>query len=90
VNDDSTTTELRLHLQRTLGLDATTSARVLDEVLNYFNETPEMYVCRRHQELQHEMVPNAKAFGQIQHELRATRFRAVELSERQIRRLIYG
>lgn len=84
------TRELRLHLQRTLGLSPHMSRRVLDEVLTYFQETPEEYVCRRHGELREEMVPNPIAFAQIRDELKTMRFPGPSLSERQVRRLIYG
>ena len=64
--------------------------RAVEEMLAYFDETPERFVIRRHRELQEDGVKNIQAFAQIRAELDNTRFVAPPLSERQVRRLIYG
>jgi hypothetical protein len=64
--------------------------RVVDDVLAFLNETPEAFVCRRHFALQGEGLANAEIFARILSELERLRFKAPELSERQIRRIIYG
>jgi len=78
------------HLNRTLGIDTRTAGRLVEEVLAYYQESAEAYVRRRHAELQAEGERNARIFRRIRGELREGRFCAPPLSERQIRRLIYG
>jgi hypothetical protein len=78
------------HLERTTPLARPQAARVVAEVLAYLSETTEQFVRRRHRELHAGGVPNPAAFARIAAELRARRVAAPELSERQIRRLIYG
>lgn len=66
------------------------AARVVDEVLGYFSETPQEFTRRRHAELQAGGLTNDAAFAQIGAELRERRFAAPELSARQLRRIVYG
>jgi hypothetical protein len=82
--------DLIAHLERTLGMGAPAASRVIDEVLAYFQETVDQFVTRRHGELQAESRRNEEIFEQITAELGQRRFTAPELSQRQIRRLIYG
>ena len=78
------------HLSSTLGITPARAHRAVEEMLAYFDETPERFVIRRHRELQEDGVKNIQAFAQIRAELDNTRFVAPPLSERQVRRLIYG
>lgn len=64
--------------------------KIVHETLEYFAETVEQFVARRHAELQAEELRNDAIFERIQAELRQRRFAAPELSSRQIRRLVYG
>jgi hypothetical protein len=82
--------ELVAYLVRTTRLSPTEAARVVNEVLSFLAETPESFVRRRHHALQAEGLSNSAIFTQLAIELREWRFRAGSLSERQIRRLIYG
>ncbi len=66
------------------------AARLVGEVLAYFCETSEEFVRRRHRELQHDGVANAVGFTVIAGELAQRRVAGPQLSERQIRRVIYG
>jgi hypothetical protein len=77
------------HLVRA-GLTRGEAARVVEEVLAYFSETAESFVRRRHRELQRHGIANARSFSVIAQELASRRVAAPQLSERQIRRLIYG
>ena len=81
--------ELVDHLERS-GMRRGEAARVVAEVLAHFSETTEQFVRRRHRELHARGVANPAAFARIATELKARRVAAPELSERQIRRLIYG
>ena len=78
------------HLQRTTPLQRPQAARVVADVLAFLSETTEQFVRRRHSELHARGVPNAAAFARIAEELEARRVAPPALSERQIRRLIYG
>jgi hypothetical protein len=82
--------DLLSHLQRTLGLERAAAGRVLEEVLAYFQETVDEFVTRRHGELQAESQRNEEIFERITAELGQRRFTAPRLSQRQLRRLIYG
>jgi hypothetical protein len=77
------------HLERS-GVSRDQAARLVADVLAYFSETTEEFVRRRHRELQHDGVANAQSFAVIARELAARRVSGPMLSERQIRRVIYG
>lgn len=82
--------DLIAYLERTHGLSARSAHRLVEEVLSYCRETVEEFVRRRHRELQAQERRNEEIFAQIAAELQERRFGAPPLSERQIRRLIYG
>lgn len=77
-------------LQSVLGLSRTQASRALDEVLDSLALEVDEFIARRHGELQAQGESNAEIFERIAGELRALRFKAPELSARQIRRRIYG
>ncbi|WP_155335257.1 hypothetical protein [Acrocarpospora corrugata] len=66
------------------------AARVVADVLAYFGEPVEEYVRRRHAELKSRGLANDEIFRRIAAELPARRVTAPELSQRQLRRIIYG
>jgi hypothetical protein len=82
--------DLLEHLARTTALPPRAAARLVDEVLAYFSESVDAFVVRRHRELRAEELQNDAIFARIAAELGSRRFTAPPLSERQIRRLIYG
>lgn len=82
--------ELVAYLTRTSRLSPTEAARVVNEVLSFLGETPEAFVRRRHHALQAEGHSNSAIFARLADELAQWRFRAGSLTERQIRRIIYG
>jgi hypothetical protein len=82
--------DLLEHLSRTTALGPNEAARVVADVLAYFSEGTEEYVRRRHQELQARGLTNDRIFDLVAGELRQRRVRAPELSQRQLRRLVYG
>jgi hypothetical protein len=71
------------------GLDDATAARVVADVLAYFGQTVEEYVVQRHQELKDRNRKNDAIWPQLADEIKARRFKAAELSERQLRRMVY-
>jgi len=82
--------ELLEHLERTTRLTRAEAERVIAEVLAYFSEPLEGFVARRHAELQSEELKNPDIFSRIAAELHERRFAAPALTERQIRRMVYG
>lgn len=82
--------DLLEHLVRTTSLGVGTAGRLVEEFLAFFSESIEEFVARRHRELQAEGLRNDEIFGRIAGELGARRFAAPALTERQIRRLVYG
>lgn len=81
---------LVLQIARTTGLPPAVAARVLADVLAYFDETVPEFVRRRHRELQRRGRTNDEIFSQIAAELPARRVAATDLTRRQLRRLVYG
>ena len=90
MSDLSELQELIAYLVRTTPLSHSEATRVVGDVLAYLNETPESYVRRRHLAMQGEGLANPEIFARLQAELEQRRFRAPGLTERQIRRIIYG
>jgi hypothetical protein len=82
--------ELLAHLVRSTGLDRERLEWLIAEVTSAQAETVSDYVRRRHRECQAVGSRNSEIFQQLQRELRARRFAAPPLSERQLRRLVYG
>ncbi len=70
--------------------DAISLAKVIADLLDHWSETLSEFVLRRHKELQRSGIPNRLAYSQIREEVSRRRFMAEPLSERQVRRLLYG
>ena len=82
--------DLARYLVASTGLPQSTAVRVIADVATYFNETIEEFVCRRHAELQQRQRKNDEIWPLIAAELGQRRFAAPGLSERQLRRIVYG
>ena len=78
------------HLVRSTSLQRGEAARVILDVLAYFDETTEDFVRRRHRELQSGGLVNAEIFERIAAELPHRAVAPPELSLRQLRRIVYG
>ena len=78
------------HLVATTGLSPAEAARVVEDVVAFHSETVEDYVRRRHAHLKTYGAKNDEIFARLRGELRGRVVRAPELSERQLRRIIYG
>lgn len=72
------------------GLTPGEATRVVQDVLAFHAETVEDYVRRRHAHLKTYGAKNAEIFTQIAEELAERVVAAPELTERQLRRLVYG
>jgi hypothetical protein len=87
--DDSYPQDLVRHVARSTGLDEATASRVVADVLAYFGQTVEEYVNQRHEDLRARNHKNDEIWPLIMDELRVRRFKAKQLSERQLRRMVY-
>ncbi len=74
----------------TTGLPPAEAARIVDDVLAFHAEPVEDVVRRRHAELRLHGARNAEIFARIRAELATRPVAAPDLSERQLRRIIYG
>jgi hypothetical protein len=86
----STHDDLLAHLSRTTQLSTREAARVVADVLAYFAESAEDFVRRRHAELRARGLTNAQIFERVAAELAQRRVAPPELSQRQLRRIVYG
>ncbi|MFT5503307.1 MAG: hypothetical protein ACI845_003429 [Gammaproteobacteria bacterium] len=79
------------HLCNSSSLDRAAAEKLIDEVLAYFAETVEDYVRRRHRELKLELgLSNPEIYQRLETEISQLVFNSPSLSQRQIRRIIYG
>ncbi len=72
------------------GLPPRVAARVVGDVLAFYGLPVEQLVRRRHAELQVAGKKNPEIFALIAAELRGRLVAAPALSERQLRRIVYG
>ena len=78
------------HVSATTGLSATEATRVIEDVVAFLAEPVDDYVRRRHAALKAHGAKNPEIFARIAAELAERVFAAPELSERQLRRIVYG
>ncbi len=78
------------HLVESTGLTAAEAARVVEDVVSFYAEPVEQYVRRRHTELQTYGARNPEIFALLARELADRVVAAPPLTERQLRRLVYG
>ena len=78
------------HVAATTGLSAADAARVVEDVVAFHTERVEDYVRRRHAELKSAGATNAEIFPRLAGELDRRVVAAPPLSERQLRRIVYG
>jgi len=72
------------------GLSAGESARVVADVIGWYREPVEEFVRRRHAFLHAHGKRNSEIFANIADELGGRLVAAPELTERQLRRIVYG
>ncbi len=90
MNPEHLPEELLQHICYSSRLTAAEAQHLITEVLAYFSEPCEAFVRRRHLELQAQGLNNKRIYSQLLNELQQRRFPAPALSERQVRRMIYG
>ena len=82
--------EFRDYLLRVVDLPEPLLDKIVGELRDHWSETAGDFARRRHKELQHQGVPNRLVYSQIARELVRRPVLSPSLSERQIRRIIYG
>ena len=82
--------DLVSHLEATTGLSEAEVSRVVEDVVAFLSEGVEDLVRRRHREMKTYGAKNAEIFEQLAAELTERVVAAPELTERQLRRIIYG
>ena len=87
---DTEATDLIEHLSRITALSDEQARQVVAEVFAYFSEDSEAFIRRRHREMQQQGLANPVIFAGIQQELKTWLFPSAEITERRIRRVIYG
>jgi hypothetical protein len=82
--------DLVSRVAQSTGLTPAEAARVVSDVVAYFDEPAEDFVRRRHARLQAYGMRNSEIFAQIGAELTRRVVAPPQLSERQLRRIVYG
>ncbi|GAB2977979.1 hypothetical protein LWP59_38905 [Amycolatopsis acidiphila] len=82
--------QLVRHIAGSTGLPVPVAERVIADVIAYYRETTEEFVRRRHGELQRRGRKNAEIWQIVTTELAERPVGAGELTERQLRRIVYG
>ena len=82
--------ELVRRIAGSTGLSPAEAARVVEDVVAYHREPVEEYVRRRHAHLKAYGARNPEIFARLADELAGRVVAAPELSERQLRRIVYG
>ena len=82
--------DLVRHVCVTTGLAPGIAERVIADVIAYFGETAEEFVRRRHNELHRRQYKNPQIWPLIANELGQRPVAAPGLSQRQLRRIVYG
>ena len=86
----TTDPDLVAHVAASTGLTPAEAARVVQDVLAFHAEPVEDYVRRRHTELKTYGARNPEIFARLAEELVDRVVAAPRLTERQLRRVIYG
>jgi hypothetical protein len=88
--DDTYPQDLVRHVAESTGLDEATATRVVADVVAYFGQTVEGFVRKRHTELKDMNKRNDDIWPRLAAEVGDRRFRVDDLTERQLRRIVYG
>jgi len=90
IPDVAADSELVERIASSTGLSRADSARVIEDVVAFHAEPVEEFVRRRHAHLKTYGAKNAEIFARIAEELAARVVAAPPLTERQLRRIVYG
>jgi hypothetical protein len=90
MSDEWALNELMERLTQVSRLSESEARHLVGEVLAFLDEPVEQFARRRHREMQRDGLGNAAIYQRIADEADQRLFRLGSLSERQVRRLIYG
>jgi hypothetical protein len=82
--------DLLKHLAAVTGLDPGTLGKILEEIHHWYDEDLRGWLVRRHRELQGQGLKNREIYPRLQDEAGRALLRPGPLSQRQIRRALYG
>jgi hypothetical protein len=82
--------QLVRRLRAVHGLDEATANAIVSEVLDAFDADLDAFIARRHRDLQRQGLSNEAIYAQVRVEVGRWRFSVPEVTERQVRRRIYG
>jgi hypothetical protein len=82
--------ELVRRVADSLGVSDSAARRAVGDVIAFHNEPVEAYVRRRHEECRQEGLRNAQTYALVAEELTGRIVAAPSLTERQVRRIVYG
>lgn len=90
MDDRAVDPAFRDYLLRIVNVSERDLDKLVRELADHWAETQQEHVLRRHRELRRRGVPTRDIYGLIRNELGERRFAPLPMTERQIRRLIYG
>ena len=90
IPDVAADAELVDRIASSTGLTPAEAARVIEDVVAFHAEPVEEFVRRRHAHLKTYGARNPEIFARIAEELAARVVAAPRLTERQLRRIVYG
>jgi hypothetical protein len=82
--------DLLLHLQTVTGQSQSLLGKILEETRAWYAKDLATWIRDRHRELQRQGLRNREIYPRLQKEARQILVRPAPLSERQVRRMIYG
>ena len=80
----------REHILTSYDLSPKDFDRLMEEINGYYGMTLEEYIQHRHFQLHREGMKNPEIYSLLKEEIRDIRFSVHDISERRIRRIIYG
>ncbi len=84
------TEEFENYLLSSYSLEKNELDRLIEDLSGAFSETVDEFIHKRHIQLQSEGLRNGEIYKILQKEIKTRLFHGPNLSERQIRRVIYG
>jgi hypothetical protein len=90
IPDVAADSELVERIVASTGLTRPEATRVIEDVIAFHTEPVEEFVRRRHAHLKTYGVKNPEIFARIADELAARVVAAPRLTDRQLRRIVYG
>jgi hypothetical protein len=87
--EDNIITRLNESLSHIQEIDVSGTRKLYDELLHFFSEAEGDFIRRRHKELQLQGFKNKEIYLVIKDEIGKVLFKGSDLSERQIKRVIY-